>query len=79
MNLTKADYTCSIISELSDWELISSYSFTKNILNKTNRLFAEEHDDIAFFFFNDDKKMTVDVLNNVLKSYASEYIKRRQN
>lgn len=68
-----------IVSQLSDWEILSSLIFVNKVLEKETLQFQEEFYDMCFFFFDGDEDMTTNILKYVKQIYFNEYSKRHSN
>ena len=67
------------ISQLSDWEILTAFTYTDRILKRENSMFENEFNDLCFFFFDGDVKSTILSLQEVKELYTKEYSTRRQN
>jgi hypothetical protein len=67
------------ISQLTDWEILSAFSYCTKVLKRESLLFEEEFEDICFFFFDGDEDLTKKTLEEIQKIYTREYSKRHSN
>jgi hypothetical protein len=68
-----------VVTQLSDWEILSAYSYCRKLLNPQTPLDIEEFEDICFFFFDGDVNETIETLKEVQKIYTDEFSKRHIN
>ena len=67
------------VAQLSDWEILTAFTYTDRILRRENSMFEEEFNDLCFFFFDGDVKSTLQSLQEVKELYIKEYSIRHQN
>ena len=79
MSVKARKFSLPIVSQLSDWELIIAYSYCKRLLDPQNPQEIEDFEDLSFFFFEGETKITSQVLGFIKKMYIEEYEKRRCN
>lgn len=79
MKLKKKIASREFISQLSDWEVISSFSYCNMILKRETLFSAIEFESICFFFFDGDEDATYEVLEETRSLYLLEYSKRHAN
>jgi len=77
--IVKSESTPTFISQLTDWELISAYSFCNKLLNPRTFLEREEFEDICFFFFESDFMEAQNTLYDIREMYIKEFNKRHLN
>ena len=68
-----------VISQLNDWEILSSLIFITKVLKKETFQFQEEFYDMCCFFFDGDEDMTINILQYIKEIYFNEYSKRHSN
>ena len=67
------------VSQLTDWEILSAFTYCNKVLHREDFLFEEEFYDLCFFFFDGDEQETERILESVKKLYLDEYSKRHAN
>lgn len=68
-----------IVSQLNDWEILSSLIFVSKVLEKETLEFQNEFHDMSFFFFDGDEDITTTILKYIKLLYFNEYSKRHIN
>ena len=68
-----------VISQLTDWEILSAFTYCNKVIKKETFLMKEEFYDLCFFFFDGDEDTTALILQKVKKLYLDEYFKRHCN
>ena len=69
----------SFLNQLSDWEIISAFSYTKMLIKKEDFLAKEHFEDISFFFFDGDEKLANEYLSDISEVYINTYFNRHLN
>ena len=78
-NMQRENISNWFISQLTDWEILSAYKYCNMILDKESVHAQIEFDDMCFFLFDGNKKITSLAIEEAKKIYCEEYSKRHIN
>jgi len=67
------------ISHLSDWDIISAFSYCNKITYRETPIFQAEFRDICEFFFDGNENEALSALEECKKIYTEEISKRHCN
>lgn len=66
-------------SGLSNWELISAFSYCKKTRERETLQFKREFHTLCHFFFDGDVKGAEQALDEIMAFYTQEFSKRNSN